>query len=251
MSSVTAFFKSVEQGIFPRGLRNPKESDSKGFLGKYFSFFVKFLFFSTILYLLWIPFASAYFSVILKVTAVYFEIIGIEISSNPSPDFLYSQGIRSCIPPFVALMLATNLYLDLEKKALPKTNIQKIFSKAFCLQKCFPSTLFLKGVVIGIPILFFFRVILQISYFYLLIPPTGEFYSIFIIFLSGTFRVALPFLLWFALMYKQLLPLSITEKDKHGYICPFCGTEKIGILDHIKDAHGEEALKSEEVKKLI
>jgi hypothetical protein len=40
-------------------------------------------------------------------------------------------------------------------------------------------------------------------------------------------------------------------EDKRGYICPFCGAEKVGILDHIKTVHGEEALKSEEVKQLL
>ncbi len=105
--------------------------------------------------------------------------------------------------------------------------------------------------IIGILILFTFRVILQISYVYLLIPPTGEFYSLFVVFLSGAFRVALPFLLWFAFLYKKLFPFSRTEKGMHLYICPFCGAEKIGIPDHIKDIHGEEALKSKEVKKLI
>jgi hypothetical protein len=191
------------------------------------------------------PFASAYFSLILRITAVYFETVGIEISSNPSQDFIYSQGIRSCIPPFVALMLATNL--SLEKKVLPRTKTKKIFNRAYRLY--LPSKIFLKGVIIGILILFIFHVILQISYVYLLLPPKGELYSIFVIFLSGTFRVALPFLLWFALMYKQLF--SGKGADKNVYLCPFCGVEKIGILDHIKDAHGEEALKSEEVRKLI
>ncbi|GEM_PF-2929232 len=240
ISSVTSFCKSFKQGRFPRAPHKPKESGN----GKYLSFLIKFLFLSTILYLLWIPFASAYFSLILKITAVYFEIVGIEISSNPSQDFIYSQGIRSCIPPFVALMLAT-----LEKKTLPRINTQKIFNKAYRLY--FPSKIFLKGVSIGVLILFIFHVILQISYVYLLLPSKGELYSVFVIFLSGTLRVALPFLLWFALMYKQLFSLSGKGTDKSVYICPFCGAEKIGILDHIKDAHGEEVLKSEEVKKLV
>ena len=249
ISSLNAFCKSVDQAIPTRVLFNPDENKSRGFLGKYSSFLLKFLFFSTILYILWIPVASAYFSVILKITAIYFELIEIAMPLSPSQDFLYSQGIHSSIPPFIALMLATNLYL--EKKALLSKNIKKIFSNFFSLQFFFPPKIFLKKTIVGILILFTFRVILQISYVYLLIPPTGEFYSLFVIFLSGTFRVALPFLLWFALLYKKLFPLSRTEKDMHLYICPFCCAEKIGILNHIKDAHGEEALKSEEVKKLI
>ncbi len=192
-------------------------------LGRYSSFLIKFILLSTLLYLLWIPFASTYFSAILKITAAYFKLIGIEVSLNPTPDFLYSQGIRSCIPPFIALVLAT-----------PKIKWKKVA--------------FLIG--IGIPVLFVFRTILQISYIYLQIPPTGEFYGIFVIFLSGTCRVALPFLLWLSLAYKQILPAK-REVREGFYICPFCGAEKIGILDHIRDVHGEEALKSEEVKQLL
>ncbi len=217
-----AFCKSVAGRLY-----NPEWS--KGLLGKYSTFLIKFLLFSTALYLLWIPFASTYFFLVLKITAAYFELIGIELSLNRTPDFLYSQGIRSCIPPFIALILAT-----------PRIEWKKMAS----------------SIALGIPVLFVFRTILQISYVYLQIPPApSEFYAIFVIFLSGTCRVALPFLLWFSLTYKQLLPRPESEKyirrGKYGYICPFCGAEKIGILAHIKDVHGEEALKSEEVKQLL
>ncbi len=229
-----AFCKRVVERLY-------NHEESKGLHGKYTSFLVKFLFLSTLLYLLWISFASAYFSAILKITAAYFTLIGVEMSLNPTPDFLYSQGVRSCIPPFIALVLATNLSF-----------------KPFLEKKRFSAVL--KGLIIGVPSLFFFRVILQISYVYLQTPPApGEFYSIFVIFLSGTCRVALPFLLWLALGYKQIFPLLKPEKyikvkrvgDKRGYVCPFCGAEKVGILDHIRDVHGEEALKSEAVKQLL
>jgi len=219
-------------------------------LGKYSSFLIKFLLFSTLLYLLWIPFASAYFLLVLKITATYFNLIGIEVSLNPTPDFLYYQGIRSCIPPFIALVLATNL--SFKKKALPKKSSleKKSFTKRIFFLSLRENAI-LKGLLIGIPILFFFRVISQISYVYLQIRPTEEFYAIFVIFLSGTCRVALPFLLWFALTYKQLLARPEPVKGKHGYICPFCGAEKIGIFDHIRSVHGEEALKSKEVTQLL
>jgi len=239
------------QDIFPRGLYEPKRS--KGLLGKYSSFLIKFILLSTLLYLIWIPFASAYFLAILKITAAYFNLIGIEVSLNPTPDFLYYQGIRSCITPFISLVLATNL--SFKKKALPKKPFfeKKITKRTFSLS--LRESAILKGLIVGIPILFFFRVILQISYVYLQIRPTNEFYSIFVIFLSGTCRVALPFLLWLSLTYKQLLPRPESDKyirrGKYGYICPFCGAEKSGILAHIKDVHGEAALKSEEVKQLL
>jgi len=210
------------QDIFPRRLYD--HTRSNGLLGRYSSFLIKFVLFSTALYLIWTLIAPAYFSTILKITAAYFELIGIEVSLNPTPDFLYYQGIRSCIPPFIALVLATP-GIEWKKK----------------------SSL----IALSMPLLFVFRTILQISYVYLQIPPVSEFYGVFVIFLSGTCRVALPFLLWFALTYKQLLARPEPVKGKHGYICPFCGAEKIGILDHIRSVHGEEALKSEEVKQLL
>jgi len=210
------------QDIVPRELYEPKRG--KGLLGRYSSFLIKFVIFSTALYLIWTLIAPAYFSAILKITAAYFELIGIEVSLNPTPDFLYYQGIRSCIPPFIALILAT-----------PRINWKKMASL----------------IALGIPVLFVFRTILQISYVYLQIPPApSEFYAIFVIFLSGTCRVALPFLLWFVLTYKQILPAK-REVREGFYICPFCGAKKVGILDHIRNVHGEEALESEEVKRLI
>ena len=233
-----AFCKRVVERLY-----NPE--GRKGLFGKYTLFLIKFLFLSTLLYLLWIPFASAYFSAILKITAAYFELIGISLEA-PTSDLLYSQGIRSCIPPFIALILATNL--SLEKKSVTK--------RTFFLS--LKESAILKGLIIGVPILFFFRVILQISYVYFQIPPPpGEFYGIFVIFLSGTCRVALPFLLWISLTYRQLLARPEPQKyikkgeGKKSYICPFCGAEKIGILDHIRSVHGEEALKSEEVRQLL
>ncbi|HJH27562.1 MAG TPA: hypothetical protein C5S37_12565 [Methanophagales archaeon] len=97
---------------------------------KYTSFLIKFLLFSTALYLLWIPFASAYFFAVLKTTSAYFGLIGIEITLNPAHDYLYSQGIRSCIPPFIALVLATNLSLHfffLQKKTCAKRKTISFF----------------------------------------------------------------------------------------------------------------------------
>ena len=159
-------------------------------LGIYSSFIIKFAIFATALYLLWIPFASAYFSAILEITGAYFALIGLKITLNSTPEFLYSQGIRSCIPPFIALVLAT-----------PKIKWKKM---AFTIG-------------IGAPILFLFRIILQVSYVYLQIRPQSEFYSIFVIFLSGTCRVALPFLLWFALSYRQILAVEAKRGISKGF----------------------------------
>lgn len=187
-------------------------------LGKYSSLLFKFLVLSTVFCLVWTQIAVAYFSAVLKITFAYFKLFGLEVSlKDPSPDFLYSQGMRSCIPPFAALVLAT-----------PLTWRRRALAMAF-----------------GIPALFFFRVILQISYVYLQIHAS-ELYAIFVIFLSGACRVALPFLLWIAFAHEELRSRMEIRKGKRGYICPFCGVERVGILDHIRDAHGEDALKNVE-----
>jgi len=187
------------------------KSNGGGVLGKYSTFFIKFLIFSIISYLIWTLIASAYFSVILKLTTAYFEFVGIEVSFNPTSEFLYSQGIRSSIPPYIAIFLASpfpwkrNLYFP--RSIFNKTPLKSLMESAI-----------LSGLIIGIPILFLFRVVLQISYVYLqLSPAPGEFFAIFIIFLSGTCRVALPFLLWLALTYRQQIlptpPLRRLERE--------------------------------------
>ena len=64
-------------------------------------------------------------------------------------------------------------------------------------------------------------------------------------FLRKGFKAAIP------LLYPEPQKYIKKGEGKKGYICPFCGAEKSSILNHIKDVHGEEALKSEEVKQLL
>ncbi len=35
------------------------------------------------------------------------------------------------------------------------------------------------------------------------------------------------------------------------HVCPICGEEKVGIVEHIKVKHGEEALEDERVKAMF
>lgn len=175
---------------------------------KYSSFFIKFFIFSAIFYLIWTLMASAYFSLILKITTAYFGFIGIEISFNPTHDFLYSQGIRSSIPPYIALILATNLSFGRLRSSIASQCEKKALFGEESFRLIFEG---LKKnawmLLIGISILFLFRVLLQIFYVYLQISPApSDYFAIFVIFLSGTCRVALPFLLWLALTYRQILP---------------------------------------------
>lgn len=55
----------------------------------------------------------------------------------------------------------------------------------------------------------------------------------------------LPFVLWLAIVGKEIF------KRKGIYTCPFCGEEKVGIIQHIMAKHGEHALKDKRVKPLL
>lgn len=156
-------------------------------IGKYSRFLIKFLLFATILYLAWIPLAAAYYLLLIKIQIAYFNIIGVGAALNFDENYFYVQGMRDSIPPFIALVLATP---DIRPK----------------------KRLFI--IALGTGILFFFRLVLLITYAYLPIFQ-GEFYAIFVVFLSGTFRIALPFLIWFLFASRQILPKEFFgEKDK-------------------------------------
>jgi hypothetical protein len=102
----------------------------------------------------------------------------------------------------------------------------------------------IKAFVIGMIILmwghFFFR-LFQVFYFgyrlqFALRPFVG-----FIILNQWV----LPFALWLAIFRKELF------KRKGIYVCPFCGKQKIGILQHIKAKHGTVALKNRKIQLLL
>ena len=55
----------------------------------------------------------------------------------------------------------------------------------------------------------------------------------------------LPFGLWLAFTYKDVF------KSAGAYICPICGAEKVGIVEHIRVKHGEKALEDERVRAML
>jgi hypothetical protein len=147
-------------------------------IGKYTGFLIKFFLFATILYLVWMPLAITYYLLVVKLQIAYFHLIGTGATLNFNEEFFYAQGMRDSIPPYIALVLATPGIRPLKR-------------------------LFI--IALGSGILLLFRVILLISYTYLSLFQ-GEFYGTFVIFLSGTFRIALPLLIWFLFANKQILP---------------------------------------------
>jgi uncharacterized Zn finger protein (UPF0148 family) len=55
----------------------------------------------------------------------------------------------------------------------------------------------------------------------------------------------LPFGLWLAFTYADLFKRAGT------YTCPICGAEKVGIVEHIKAKHGENALERGDVREML
>lgn len=62
----------------------------------------------------------------------------------------------------------------------------------------------------------------------------------------------LPLLLWFIAIHRDIGELfSSSPKRREEFLpnrCPICGEKKKGVLDHIKDVHGEKLLTSRIVK---
>jgi hypothetical protein len=54
----------------------------------------------------------------------------------------------------------------------------------------------------------------------------------------------LPFALWLFFVRKELFKKKTT-------VCPICGEEKFGIVDHIRGKHGEDAFNRKDVKALL
>ena len=54
-----------------------------------------------------------------------------------------------------------------------------------------------------------------------------------------------PFALWLFIIRNEIF------SGKKYYVCPVCGTEKVGIWQHIRAKHGEAALKDNRVKVLL
>ncbi|MCK4459754.1 MAG: hypothetical protein KAU52_08555, partial [Methanosarcinales archaeon] len=55
----------------------------------------------------------------------------------------------------------------------------------------------------------------------------------------------LPFGLWLAFSYADVF------RRAGAHICPICGEERMGIVEHIKAKHGEQALEREDVEAML
>ncbi len=190
-------------------------------------FIGKFLVFSAIIFIIWIfigkyylilvAYASKFILALMGYNAtllinekIYFICRGAEIGLT------HSELANYNIVPFLALVFATPIGIS---------RMGKILS-------------------IGLPTIFLFHVIDLVAHFPFYYE--GSSFARMIVSLPAVTRMAIPFLLWFALTYDYIL--KSFRKQRKKYRCPICGEEKVGIMEHIEAAH--ENLDEQERKKI-
>jgi len=101
---------------------------------------------------------------------------------------------------------------------------------------------------IGVPLLYLLHVLDLVAHFPLYFHGSGI--AQLVVYSIGIGGVAMPFIIWFWIGYRDLFEGLIKKKVEGKYFCPLCGAEeeKVGIAKHIKEAHGKDAFKSKEVK---
>lgn len=100
------------------------------------------------------------------------------------------------------------------------------------------------GLIAGLAILWVVYLLFllhKILLFSLNIKPAGIPYTALILINQWIF----PFALWIAVIRKEIF------KPGGIYKCPICGSEKSGIIDHIRAKHGEKALGSHTVQAFL
>jgi exosortase H (IPTLxxWG-CTERM-specific) len=178
------------------------------------AFLVRFIAFSSILFLIWLHLDTEYCWVIVQITEFLLNCMGYSIHVGIANVTVHSGTFN--LVAFTALVLATQS-IGRSKK--------------------------IKAVLIGLPILMIMHVVYSVygtlAYFQaepaLKIMLTAQFIG----------QYVLPFGLWLAFTYKDVFKRAGT------YICPICGAEKVGIVEHIRVKHGEKALEDAKVKAML
>jgi exosortase H (IPTLxxWG-CTERM-specific) len=179
------------------------------------SFFVRFIAFSSILFLLWLYLDKEYVLITAHITEFLLHLLGYHIHLAPDPNLMVYLSTFNLIA-FSALVLAT-------RSIGRRTKV--------------------KALVIGLTIMSVMDMIYMLYQVlaYYQVPHALDI-SLGVRFINQYF---LPFGLWLAFTYKDIFKRAGT------YICPICGAEKVGIVEHIKVKHGDKALEDERVKAML
>ena len=179
------------------------------------SFFVRFIAFSSIPFLIWLYLDKEYVLMTSYIAELMLHCMGYPISLFPDPTVMIYPSTFNIIV-FTALVLATQ---SIEKNT-------KIVA-----------------LITGLPLMMLIQVIhgaYQVLAYYQIPHALEITFAVQII-----NQYFLPFGLWLAFAYKDVF------KRAGAYICPICGAEKVGIVEHIRVKHGEKALEDERVKAML
>jgi len=205
-------------------------------------FFVKFVVLLIILSIAWIPFAETFETIRNTFVNFFFKLITGYKLNFPQPTYVF--GAMTNIVTFTALVLAT-----------PKIAINRK----------------IKIIILGAAILFFLKVFTMDVFFLFefLSREESEIGGRIQNFMESIGMVALPVVLWFTLLYKEIYPKKQKQKEgriektginvmkeiyhevpKEKYTCPLCKKEQENILVHLKSEH-EKKMRSKKVKEFL
>ena len=182
------------------------------------AFLVRFIAFSSLPFLIWIYLDEIYISMNSYITELLLNCVGYSVRLAPDPNVALYPSTFNLIA-FTALILATQT-----------PSISRKGAK-------------IKALVIGLTLM---MVVEVIHGSFQILAELGVDHASEIKFAAVIAnQYFLPFGLWLVFVYADVFKRAGT------HICPICGEEKVGIVEHIKAKHGEEALEDERMKAVL
>ena len=182
------------------------------------AFLVRFVAFSSVLFLIWFYLDNMYVSMTGYITEFLLNCMGYHIHLAPDPNIALYPSTFNLIA-FTALILATQ-----------SPRISRKGTK-------------IKALAIGLTLMMFVEVIHGL---YQVLADFGVGHALEIMYAAqiGN-QYFLPFGLWLVFAYADVF------RRAGAHICPICGEERVGIVEHIRVKHGEKALEREDVKAML
>ena len=182
------------------------------------AFLVRFVAFSSVLFLIWFYLDNIYVSMTGYMTEFLLNCMGYHIHLAPDPNIALYPSTFNLIA-FTALILATQ-----------SPRISRKGAK-------------IKALAIGLTLMMLVEVIHGL---FQVLADFGVGYALEIMYAAQiSNQYFLPFGLWLAFSYTDVF------RRAGARICPICGEEKVGIVEHIRVKHGENALEREDVKAML
>ena len=182
------------------------------------AFLVRFVAFSSVLFVIWFYLDNIYVSMTGYMTEFLLNCLGYHIHLAPDPNIALYPSTFNLIA-FTALILATQR-LSISRKGAK-----------------------IKALAIGLTLMMLVEVIHGL---FQVLADFGVGYALEIMYAAQiSNQYFLPFGLWLAFSYADVF------RRAGAHICPICGEEKVGIVEHIRVKHGAKALERDDVKAML